>query len=92
MARTDSPTHKENALQPLLPGDMIRLPFDQAYTAAARSHFADYRSRRAEQTLRCSRKNEKLGLSGLSAHDCRHFWATSAALNGTDPLALPQRQ
>jgi len=52
MARTDSPTFNENALQPLLPGDMMRLPFDQAYTAAARSHFADYRSRRAEQTLR----------------------------------------
>lgn len=33
---------------------------------------------------------ERLGLDGLSAHDCRHFWATSAARNGTDPLALQE--
>jgi Site-specific recombinase XerD len=33
---------------------------------------------------------EKVGLSGLSAHDCRHFWATSAARHGTDPFALQE--
>ncbi len=33
---------------------------------------------------------EKLGISGLSAHDCRHFWATSAARHGTDPFALQE--
>jgi integrase len=33
---------------------------------------------------------EKLGLMGLSAHDCRHFWATSAARHGTDPFALQE--
>ena len=26
---------------------------------------------------------EKIGLSGLSAHDCRHYWATTAARNKT---------
>jgi integrase len=29
-----------------------------------------------------------IGLMGLSAHDCRHYWATRAASKGTDPFAL----
>lgn len=33
---------------------------------------------------------EKLGIYGLSAHDCRHYWATSAARHGTDPFALQE--
>jgi integrase len=33
---------------------------------------------------------EKLGIHGLSAHDCRHYWATSAARHGTDPFALQE--
>lgn len=33
---------------------------------------------------------EKLGLFELSAHDCRHYWATSAARHGTDPFALQE--
>ncbi len=33
---------------------------------------------------------ERLGISGLSAHDCRHYWATSAARNGTDAFALQE--
>lgn len=32
----------------------------------------------------------RLGLEGLSAHDCRHFWATDAARNGTDPFRLQE--
>jgi integrase len=32
----------------------------------------------------------RVGLDGLSAHDCRHFWATSAARHGTDPFALQE--
>ena len=24
-----------------------------------------------------------IGIEGLSAHDCRHYWATQAARNGT---------
>ncbi|HHY54616.1 MAG TPA: tyrosine-type recombinase/integrase, partial [Chloroflexi bacterium] len=31
---------------------------------------------------------EAVGLEGLSAHDCRHYWATRAASQGTDPFAL----
>jgi len=31
-----------------------------------------------------------LGLNDLSAHDCRHFWATDAAGNGTDPIRLQE--
>jgi len=31
-----------------------------------------------------------IGVVGLSAHDCRHFWATSAARHGTDPFSLQQ--
>lgn len=31
---------------------------------------------------------EKIGVFGLSAHDCRHYWATRAAQMGTDAFAL----
>ncbi|NPV55599.1 MAG: tyrosine-type recombinase/integrase [Anaerolineae bacterium] len=31
-----------------------------------------------------------IGLPGLSAHDCRHYWATNAARHGTDPFDLQQ--
>jgi len=30
------------------------------------------------------------GIEGLSAHDCRHSWATRAARKGTDPFALQE--
>lgn len=33
---------------------------------------------------------EQLGITGLSAHDCRHYWATQAARRGVDPFALQQ--
>jgi integrase len=32
----------------------------------------------------------RVGVAGLSPHDCRHFWATRAAAAGTDPLALQE--
>ncbi len=41
-------------------------------------------------TLRVRVLGEEVGVSGLSAHDCRHFWATSAARMGTDPFALQE--
>lgn len=31
---------------------------------------------------------EAVGLHGLSAHDCRHYWASRAASQGTDTFAL----
>ncbi|MBZ0299874.1 MAG: site-specific integrase [Anaerolineae bacterium] len=31
-----------------------------------------------------------IGVVGLSAHDCRHDWATRAARKGTDPFALQE--
>ena len=31
---------------------------------------------------------ESVGLDGLSAHDCRHYWATSAIKGGTDIRSL----
>lgn len=31
-----------------------------------------------------------IGLSSLSAHDCRHYWATHAARSGTDPFSLQE--
>lgn len=31
-----------------------------------------------------------IGVEGLSAHDCRHYWATRAAEQGTDPFALQE--
>ena len=33
---------------------------------------------------------EAAGVVGLSAHDCRHYWATRAAQQGTDPFALQE--
>lgn len=33
---------------------------------------------------------EEVGVTGLSAHDCRHYWATRAARQGTDPFALQE--
>ncbi len=34
-------------------------------------------------TARVNTLGEALGIVGLSAHDCRHYWATQAARNGT---------
>lgn len=31
-----------------------------------------------------------LGIVGLSAHDCRHYWATRASRKGTDPFSLQE--
>lgn len=41
-------------------------------------------------TLRVRTLGEQKGIFGLSAHDCRHYWATSAARHGTDPFALQE--
>ncbi|HEX3053041.1 MAG TPA: tyrosine-type recombinase/integrase, partial [Aggregatilineaceae bacterium] len=41
-------------------------------------------------TGRVKELGEKVGLVGLSAHDCRHYWATTAARNKTDPFALQE--
>jgi integrase len=40
--------------------------------------------------LRVEALGERVGLVGLSPHDCRHYWATLAARSGTDPLALQE--
>lgn len=34
-------------------------------------------------TMRVRELGERIGVMGLSAHDCRHHWATRAARNGT---------
>lgn len=39
-------------------------------------------------TARVRFLGEAVGLAGLSAHDCRHYWATNAARSGTDAFAL----
>ncbi len=41
-------------------------------------------------TARVRLLGERLGVIGLSAHDCRHYWATSAARHGTDPFVLQE--
>ena len=33
---------------------------------------------------------ERIGVQGLSPHDCRHYWATRAARQGTAPFALQE--
>jgi integrase len=39
-------------------------------------------------TARVRTLGEQIGVAGLSAHDCRHYWATRAAEMGTDSFAL----
>lgn len=41
-------------------------------------------------TKRVTYLGEHAGVRGLSAHDCRHYWATMAARRGTDPFALQE--
>lgn len=41
-------------------------------------------------TLRVRTLGEEKSIFGLSAHDCRHYWATSAVRHGTDPFALQE--
>lgn len=41
-------------------------------------------------TARVRLLGEAIGVAGLSAHDCRHYWATRAAGQGTDPFALQE--
>jgi integrase len=39
-------------------------------------------------TARVGELGARVGLVGLSAHDCRHYWASTAARHKTDPFAL----
>ena len=41
-------------------------------------------------THRVNELGKAVGITGLSAHDCRHYWATTAAQNGTDPFVLQE--
>ena len=41
-------------------------------------------------TKRVNWLGRRLGIDGLSAHDCRHYWATDAARNKTDLFSLQQ--
>lgn len=41
-------------------------------------------------TLRVGELGRALGIEGLSAHDCRHYWATRAIRKGADPFAVLQ--
>lgn len=41
-------------------------------------------------TARVADLGAALGIEGLSAHDLRHYWATTAATNKTDPFSLQQ--
>lgn len=41
-------------------------------------------------TQRVRTLGEQIGVAGLSAHDCRHYWATAAARAGVDPFRLQQ--
>lgn len=39
-------------------------------------------------TGRVAALGRRIGIEGLSAHDCRHYWASRAATQGTDAFAL----
>jgi integrase len=41
-------------------------------------------------TKRVRYLGDQIGVERLSAHDCRHYWATHAARSGTDPFALQE--
>jgi integrase len=41
-------------------------------------------------TGRVRQLGRRLGIASLSAHDCRHYWATRATAMGTHPKALQQ--
>lgn len=41
-------------------------------------------------TQRVNLLGKRAGIFGLSAHDCRHYWATAAARSGSDPFSLQQ--
>jgi integrase len=41
-------------------------------------------------TKRVRYLGRQIGIDRLSAHDCRHYWATHAARSGTDPFALQE--
>lgn len=41
-------------------------------------------------TRRVGELGRRAGVENLSAHDCRHYWATRATRKGTDPFALLQ--
>ena len=41
-------------------------------------------------SLRVNELGNAIGVAGLSAHDCRHYWATAAARSGTDPFSLQE--
>jgi integrase len=41
-------------------------------------------------TKRVGELGRRVGIARLSAHDCRHFWATIAVRNGTDIRALQE--
>ncbi len=68
----------------LLPGELLlrRSKKNEELGAAGMSQRAI--------TARVRLLGERLGISGLSAHDCRHYWATSAARHGTDPFSLQE--
>lgn len=41
-------------------------------------------------SMRVGTLGAALGIDNLSAHDCRHFWATRAIRQGSDPFAVLQ--
>jgi integrase len=41
-------------------------------------------------SIRVRTLGETIGVQGLSAHDCRHTWATHAVEQGTAPVALKE--
>jgi integrase len=41
-------------------------------------------------TIRVGELGAALGIEGLSAHDCRHYWTTRAIRRGADPFAVLQ--
>lgn len=41
-------------------------------------------------SIRVGQMGSRIGVDGLSAHDCRHFWATRAIRKGASPFAVLQ--
>lgn len=87
---------------PMLTGPLLLSTTKGGRKGSGGGKLADVGMSERAITKRVEYLGELIGLPGLSAHDCRHYWATQAARNGThierlkdaggwSSLAMPSR-
>jgi integrase len=88
--------------QPMLSGPLLLASRKGGHKGEAGGKLGGLGMTERAITKRVETLGELIGLPGLSAHDCRHYWATAAARNGThierlkdaggwSSLAMPSR-